>query len=168
MQTTLGSERSSEIIDALHAILKPFLLRRLKVDVETSLPPKKEYVLYAPLSVIQRETYNKALDGSLRTHLIGQEATKNKSAPAVDHDEPRQLRKRKGGRKSYSVDGDDDDYFAMLEQGEVDERGVKVKEQSQNIEALNKEHQLRVASEFSISHSLPSIFISLQRNMSTI
>ncbi|SJL00234.1 related to proliferation associated SNF2-like protein [Armillaria ostoyae] len=163
MQTTLGSERSSEIIDALHAILKPFLLRRLKVDVETSLPPKKEYVLYAPLSVVQRETYNKVLDGSLRAHLIGQEATKNKSAPVVDHDEPRQLRKKKGGRKFYSVDGDDDDYFAMLEQGEVDERGVKVKEQSQNIETLNKEHQLRAATKHVNNMRLQNTVMQLRK-----
>ncbi|KAK0503096.1 SNF2 family DNA-dependent ATPase [Armillaria luteobubalina] len=163
MQTTLGSKRSSEIIDALHAILKPFLLRRLKVDVETNLPPKKEYVLYAPLSVHQRETYNKVLDGSLRAHLIGQEISKNKSAPVVDQDEPRQLRKRKGGRKSYSVDGDDDDYFAMLEQGKVDERGVKVKEQSQNIETLNKEHQLRVATKHVNNMRLQNTVMQLRK-----
>jgi ATP-dependent DNA helicase len=42
----------------------------MKVDVETSLPPKKEYVLYAPLSVRQREAYNHVLDGGLRKWLI--------------------------------------------------------------------------------------------------
>ncbi|KAK0459566.1 SNF2-family ATP dependent chromatin remodeling factor snf21 [Desarmillaria tabescens] len=163
MQTTLGSERSSEIIDALHAILKPFLLRRLKADVEANLPPKKEYVLYAPLSVTQRETYNKVLDGSLRAYLIGQEDAQNKSVPAVDPDEPRQLRKKKDGRKSYSVDGDDDDYFAMLEQGEVDKRGVKVKEQSQNIEALSIEHQLRAATKHVNNMRLQNTVMQLRK-----
>ncbi|KAG7452973.1 uncharacterized protein BT62DRAFT_925514 [Guyanagaster necrorhizus] len=163
MQTTLGSERSSEIIDALHAILKPFLLRRLKADVETNLPPKKEYVLYAPLSATQRETYNKVLDGSLRAYLIGREVAKKKSVPAVDPDEPRQLRKKKGGRKSYSVDGDDDNYLAMLEHGEVDERGVKVQEQSHNIEALSKEHQLRVAAKHVNNMRLQNTVMQLRK-----
>ena len=31
-------------------ILTPFLLRRLKTDVEYSLPPKKEILVYAPLT----------------------------------------------------------------------------------------------------------------------
>ena len=34
-------------------ILTPFLLRRLKTDVEFSLPPKKEILVYAPLTFQQ-------------------------------------------------------------------------------------------------------------------
>ena len=34
-------------------ILTPFLLRRLKTDVEFSLPPKKEILVYAPLTLYQ-------------------------------------------------------------------------------------------------------------------
>jgi SNF2 family DNA or RNA helicase len=55
----------------LHEILRPFLLRRLKVDVERSLPPKKEYVLYAPLSRRQHEVYDAVVKGSLRGLLAG-------------------------------------------------------------------------------------------------
>jgi ATP-dependent DNA helicase len=55
----------------LHDILRPFLLRRLKADVERSLPPKKEYVLYAPLSRRQREVYDAVVKGSLRRLLAG-------------------------------------------------------------------------------------------------
>lgn len=70
MQTTLGADRTAQIINSLHAILKPFLLRRLKSDVESNLPPKKEYVLYAPLSVTQREAYDRVLEGTLRAYLM--------------------------------------------------------------------------------------------------
>ena len=38
----------------LHAILRPFLLRRLKADVEKSLPPKTEHVVRCRLSKRQR------------------------------------------------------------------------------------------------------------------
>jgi len=55
----------------LHDILRPFLLRRLKVDVERSLPPKKEYVLYAPLTERQREVYDAVVKGCLRGMLAG-------------------------------------------------------------------------------------------------
>ena len=59
------------LIHKLHEILRPFLLRRLKVDVERSLPPKKEYVLYAPLSQRQHEVYDAVVKGSLRGLLAG-------------------------------------------------------------------------------------------------
>ena len=44
----------------------------MKVDVEMQLPPKKEYVLYTPLSERQRELYEVAVQGdtALRLHLI--------------------------------------------------------------------------------------------------
>ena len=38
----------------LHGVLKPFLLRRLKSDVEKSLLPKKETNIYVGLSKMQR------------------------------------------------------------------------------------------------------------------
>lgn len=40
-ETGLTSARTTHIVNSLHAILKPFLLRRLKVDVETGLPPQE-------------------------------------------------------------------------------------------------------------------------------
>ncbi len=66
----LSKENSSQVITQLHEILKPFLLRRLKVDVETDLPPKKEYLLYAPLTELQKELYNSVVNGEIRRWLL--------------------------------------------------------------------------------------------------
>merc|ERR1712223_163842 len=49
------------LVSRLHAVLKPFLLRRLKSDVEKSLLPKKEMNVYVGLSKMQREWYTKIL-----------------------------------------------------------------------------------------------------------
>ncbi|KAK6010423.1 SNF2 family protein, partial [Ostertagia ostertagi] len=56
------------IIDEAHRIknekskvLQPFLLRRIKSDVEKSLLPKKEVKIYVGLSKMQREWYTKVL-----------------------------------------------------------------------------------------------------------
>ncbi|KAG6816760.1 hypothetical protein H0H87_003155 [Tephrocybe sp. NHM501043] len=146
MQQTLGSERSSQLISSLHALLKPFLLRRLKVDVEVNLPPKKEYVLYAPLSIQQREAYDRVLTGTLRSYLIGKNPTKVEEQSVETG--PRRLRSEGGKqpKKRYDVDGDDDEYFDMVESGEVDERGIRVKEKQQGQEELSrlaKEHQYK-------------------------
>ena len=45
------------IVRRLHTILRPFLLRRLKKDVATQLPPKHEHVVLCPLSKRQRFLY---------------------------------------------------------------------------------------------------------------
>lgn len=53
----LEGKLSDEIVVKLHEVLRPFLLRRLKVDVERGLPPKYEHTLKCPLSKRQRELY---------------------------------------------------------------------------------------------------------------
>uniref|UniRef100_A0A1I7YKY5 Helicase ATP-binding domain-containing protein n=1 Tax=Steinernema glaseri TaxID=37863 RepID=A0A1I7YKY5_9BILA len=52
---------NSSLVQRLHQVLKPFLLRRLKSDVEKSLLPKKELKIYVGLSKMQREWYTKIL-----------------------------------------------------------------------------------------------------------
>ncbi|RZF43147.1 hypothetical protein LSTR_LSTR012567 [Laodelphax striatellus] len=50
-----------KLIERLHAVLRPFLLRRLKSEVEKALKPKKELKVYVGLSKMQREWYTKVL-----------------------------------------------------------------------------------------------------------
>ena len=47
-------------MDRLHTVLRPFLLRRLKAEVERKLPPKKEVKIYVGLSKMQREWWVKS------------------------------------------------------------------------------------------------------------
>ena len=61
--------QKTNLVANMHAILKPFLLRRVKTDVETSLPKKREYILYAPLSAEQKELYREILAGTSRNYL---------------------------------------------------------------------------------------------------
>ena len=49
----IAQEKEQSVLATLHQILTPFLLRRLKMDVEFSLPPKKEVLVYAPLTDVQ-------------------------------------------------------------------------------------------------------------------
>ena len=63
-------ERKNRLVASLHAILKPFLLRRVKTDVESSLPKKREYILYAPLTAAQKELYREIREGSIREYLL--------------------------------------------------------------------------------------------------
>ena len=46
-------------------ILGPLMLRRLKVDVDMKIPPKKEVIVYVPLTEQQYGLYISVLDGSI-------------------------------------------------------------------------------------------------------
>ncbi|XP_077211102.1 SNF2 domain-containing protein / helicase domain-containing protein isoform X2 [Tasmannia lanceolata] len=53
-----GQEKvNKEVVDRLHNVLRPFILRRLKRDVEKQLPSKFEHVIYCRLSRRQRNLY---------------------------------------------------------------------------------------------------------------
>ncbi|XP_019414895.1 PREDICTED: protein PHOTOPERIOD-INDEPENDENT EARLY FLOWERING 1 isoform X1 [Lupinus angustifolius] len=53
-----GEEKvNKEVVDRLHNVLRPFLLRRLKRDVEKQLPMKHEHVINCRLSKRQRNLY---------------------------------------------------------------------------------------------------------------
>ncbi|KZT38405.1 hypothetical protein SISSUDRAFT_1021506 [Sistotremastrum suecicum HHB10207 ss-3] len=130
------TSHSSRIVTKLHAILKPFLLRRLKTDVEKDLPPKKEYVLYAPLSTQQKSIYEAVVNRTLRSYLISTISKKQK--PVVDINEPRKTRgvKRK---VVYDADESDDDYYSKLEK----DRHDKAEESARSHRELGEEFARR-------------------------
>ena len=54
-----------QVVTKLHAILRPFLLRRVKSDVETDLPAKKEIILYAGMTDVQRKLHSELREKTL-------------------------------------------------------------------------------------------------------
>lgn len=63
-----AEEGQQNVIKKLHTILRPFLLRRLKVDVAHGLPPKTETKLYVGITEMQRAWYTRVLQKDA-THL---------------------------------------------------------------------------------------------------
>ncbi|XP_043673998.1 lymphoid-specific helicase-like isoform X4 [Vespula pensylvanica] len=61
----LKQEEEKHILSSLREILKPFVLRREKSDVHMNIPPKKELIVYAPLSHLQHEIYRAVLNYDL-------------------------------------------------------------------------------------------------------
>jgi SWI/SNF-related matrix-associated actin-dependent regulator of chromatin subfamily A member 5 len=49
------------MISQLHKILRPFMLRRTKSEVEKTLPGKKEILVYVGLSDVQLKIYKNLL-----------------------------------------------------------------------------------------------------------
>jgi len=55
------ADEKNKLISQLHKILRPFMLRRLKADVEKSLPPKHETILFTGMSAMQKKLYKDIL-----------------------------------------------------------------------------------------------------------
>jgi SWI/SNF-related matrix-associated actin-dependent regulator of chromatin subfamily A member 2/4 len=53
----LNEEETILIIRRLHKVLRPFLLRRLKKEVEAQLPDKIEYIIKCDMSSLQKLLY---------------------------------------------------------------------------------------------------------------
>eukprot|EP00804_Cyclotella_cryptica_P000370 CCRYP_008690-RB/>CCRYP_008690-RB protein AED:0.12 eAED:0.19 QI:0/0.90/0.83/1/0.90/0.91/12/164/2166 len=67
-----NAKRNDDLINRLHGIIRPFVLRRLKKDVETQLPGKYEHIVKCQLSrrqmflyeeFMSRSSTRKAMDG---------------------------------------------------------------------------------------------------------
>lgn len=75
----IANEQRNNVISKLHGILKPFLLRRVKSDVETSLPGKMELVLYAKMTKkqiqINKQLRDKTLASSMKSVKGGMPST---------------------------------------------------------------------------------------------
>ncbi|CAI5448367.1 unnamed protein product [Caenorhabditis angaria] len=61
----LNQEETMLIIRRLHKVLRPFLLRRLKKEVESQLPDKTEYVIKCDQSALQKVLYRHMQKGLL-------------------------------------------------------------------------------------------------------
>uniref|UniRef100_A0A452Y0G2 Chromatin-remodeling complex ATPase n=1 Tax=Aegilops tauschii subsp. strangulata TaxID=200361 RepID=A0A452Y0G2_AEGTS len=68
-----GENDQHEVVQQLHKVLRPFLLRRLKSDVEKGLPPKKETILKVGMSEMQKQYYRALLQKDLEVINAGGE-----------------------------------------------------------------------------------------------
>ena len=62
-------KQRADVIGKLHQILQPFLLRRLKTDVDYEVPGKTEMILYAHMTPKQRDMTTKLINRELQAEL---------------------------------------------------------------------------------------------------
>ncbi|KAK0507579.1 hypothetical protein JMJ35_010102 [Cladonia borealis] len=163
----ISKERQQKTVASLHAILKPFLLRRVKNDVEQNLPKKREYILYAPLTPTQKELYRKIKEDDIRAYLeekaiarIGEKledsrvsemkgkkrkagsgtSTPNKSAKSSRGSTPASsIRSGRSSRRQNYAEVSDREYFKQIEQeSESEEEDDEEREERERAETLTK------------------------------
>lgn len=99
-------EQQKNILSMLHQILTPFMLRRLKQDVELNLPPKKELLVYAPMSSMQQEFYTSTVDKTIMDKI----QEKNKEPEVIEYDSNgRPVRQSRNKKANYTVMDEKDD-----------------------------------------------------------
>ena len=74
------ADEKNKLISQLHKILRPFMLRRLKADVEKSLLPKHETILFTGMSVMQKKLYRDILLRDFEVLQGGASGTGNRTA----------------------------------------------------------------------------------------
>jgi len=112
----LAQEQKRNVISMLHQILLPFLRRRVKADVGLEIPPKKEVLVFCPLTQRQKEMYEAVLEKT-----IAQLVTRKNEEEEVD---PETLGKGKRSRPSIDYSQfdketsikDDDKFEEFLQQ----------------------------------------------------
>ncbi|KAL3832846.1 hypothetical protein ACJIZ3_007582 [Penstemon smallii] len=70
IEEEVEEKRRAQVLAKLHSILRPFLLRRLKADVEQMLPRKKEIILYATQTEHQKNIQEHLINRTLERHLL--------------------------------------------------------------------------------------------------
>jgi SNF2 family DNA or RNA helicase len=61
-----GDMKSKELVDELHNEIRPYILRRLKEDVEKSVPPKEETLIEVELTIAQKQYYRALYEKNLK------------------------------------------------------------------------------------------------------
>ncbi|EKE42248.1 hypothetical protein ENUP19_0340G0058 [Entamoeba nuttalli] len=74
---SIESDKFQGYIDSIRDFIKPFMLRRLKTDVQKELPPKMEIKIFVQLTPFQKIWYRKVLMGDV-TVIIGDKIVKSK------------------------------------------------------------------------------------------
>lgn len=171
-QADVVERRKRTLVSTMHSILKPFLLRRVKTDVETSLPKKREYILYAPLTTEQKDLYREILNGTGRQYLENKarerlmaqnktlsrpaslkrstdnsgSSTPNKSAKSSRDSTPSSTRKRRGPQNYREIsDREFDSKLRKLEQGIEEELEIEDPNESEQ-EEMEKASTIKLAS----------------------
>jgi len=102
MARIAAQEQQNSILSTLHQILTPFLLRRVKTDVDLQIPPKKEVLVYCPLTSRQEEMYRAVVEKTIKD-LICKDEDKKKKVDVLPE-------KRKRTAVDYSVFLDDREF----------------------------------------------------------
>lgn len=81
-----GDIKSKERVDELHETIRPYILRRLKEDVEKSVPPKEETLIEVELTTLQKQYYRALYEKNLK--FLHRNKKKPLDGPSINVSQP--------------------------------------------------------------------------------
>ncbi len=78
-----GNMKSKESVDGLHDVIRPYILRRLKEDVEKSVPPKEETLIEVELTLLQKQYYRALYEKNV--HFLHRDCKKALDGPSINN-----------------------------------------------------------------------------------
>lgn len=157
----LQQERQNNILSTLHQILTPFLLRRVKADVDLDIPPKKELLVYCPMTKTQHDFYEATVNKTI-SQLVGQTESET---PVEERNENGRL-KRSAAQIDYKAfleleekaDGKDDD--------DEDSQEAAMEEYLKMVKAVEeRRRQNEMSSAYKLRNESSEVRISMKSRM---
>lgn len=116
-----GDLKNAKQVAKLHEMLKPYLLRRIKEDVEKSLPPKEETIVEVALTAVQKRFYRAIYEKNTAYLYKGLKASNQPSLMNV------MMELRKCCNHPYLVKGVEERVMAELTEEEKEDEGIVMK-----------------------------------------
>ncbi|KAH8927060.1 hypothetical protein BT69DRAFT_1214373 [Atractiella rhizophila] len=181
----LNAKQSEAVVEQLHVILKPFLLRRVKAEVERDIPRKKEYLLSCPLTQQQKTLYDAVLKGQIRDVLLHSKldegateisppktpnastvsiASSDTESPSVSGSRP--VRRGRGKKRLYrenDFEGLSEKAFLRQLNKEIDEKEALARVERGNEEERRKEYDLKKAKKEINNLKLQNVVMQLRK-----
>jgi chromodomain-helicase-DNA-binding protein 7 len=164
-----GDMKSKERIDELHEKIRPYILRRLKEDVEKSVPPKEETLIEVELTVLQKQYYRALYERNVQ--FLHKNKTKALDGPSLNN---LAMQLRKCCNHPFLLNGVEDDIRAQESDGpdKVSEGDFLVRA-SGKLVLLDKllprlrddGHRVLIFSQFKVSMSLAFYFCVWHRSL---
>ena len=116
-----GNLTETKQVEDLHTILHPYLLRRMKEDVEKSIAPKEETIIEVELTTIQKKYYRAIFERNFSSLNMGSKASNVPSLLNV------MMQLRKCCNHPYLLRGVEDNILSTPRESTIDESTLMIK-----------------------------------------
>ena len=107
--------KTKESVDSLHESIQPYILRRLKEDVEKKVPPKEETLIEVELTVLQKQYYRALYEKNVQ--FLHRNKRKASDGPSLNN---LAMQLRKCCNHPFLLNGVEDEVKKSSEETEAD------------------------------------------------
>ncbi|ESO92017.1 hypothetical protein LOTGIDRAFT_121549 [Lottia gigantea] len=134
----IAEEKENNILSMLHQILRPFMLRRLKTDVDLLIPPKKEILVYAPMTAEQQEMYRYTVDKTILQKI------EEKNKEVIEYNEAGRPKRKSAGKVNYGLMLENQIESDLLDGNKSRKQAKAEENDEEELEAWAKKSQVTV------------------------